>query len=450
VARSTHSSRRRSLPRWLPLLPLLLGAPVCKGGSGEINTMDPNLQDLHHTDPVQPEHGTRPLRDVATAAPASRAADHAGGGSMRRNANARQNGRSGVDVAVGPWHVEWSVPLEPSAPPEAILAVGDRIVVQALGSWTLHDRLGAQLDVAARVVGDVVIDPGAGQIFYGDDNGFLAAARLSDGAVDMGVTVRSGGEGYSCTLLWRDGRQIGVHGFAQPQMSHRAVPTPDETLLEVIDLGDPVVKDDTRFVTSSRNLAAMSSHAIPFLVAVGVSSVLMAVPGHVYHADAMLKVKDDLTDDFVPVAMSLDELDRVHLVVRTKDEPALWVLDVAAGERHVSVPLAGEPTGAPPLVGWDHRAYVLLRTGVVALEPDGRPAWTVSTTGAPTGAIITRNGVLLVSVGSQVLLIEPDGRSRVALDVGEPLATAPVLVSGTELLVATPTRLLSARPGPRP
>jgi len=49
-----------------------------------------------------------------------------------------------------------------------------------------------------------------------------------------------------------------------------------------------------------------------------------------------------------------------------------------------------------------------------------------------------------------VLLVEPDGRSRAALDVGEPLATAPVLASGTELLVATAASLVSARPGPRP
>jgi hypothetical protein len=176
----------------------------------------------------------------------------------------------------------------------------------------------------------------------------------------------------------------------------------------------------------------------------------MAAPGRIYRADARLKVIDDLADDFTPVTMSLDERGHAYLVVQSKGKHALWVLDPKTGERSVSVPLTGEPTPTPPLVGWDHRTFVLLQDGVVAIEPDGRAAWTVSTAQAPVGASIAKNGVLALAVGSQVLLVEPDGRSRTALDAGDSLATAPVLVSGTELLVATAATLLGARPGPRP
>lgn len=447
MAPSTRSSRAAA--RWLvPLSFLLLGAPICTSGSNETTTMDPNLQHLHDDDPVVPQHATRPLHDVPAAA-AGLAVDPVGGGAVRSYANARQNGRSGVDVAVGPWHVAWSVPLEPSAPAQAVLAVHDRIVVQARQRFSVHDTRGKLLRAVARVAGEVVIDPDARQIFYSDPKGFLGVARLDDGALEWLVEVEFGG-GYSRTLLWRHGRELGVHGFAQPQMTHGTAPAPDHTVLEVIDLGDPVVADGVKFVTSSRKLAGMSSHVVPLLVAGSGSELVLAAPGRVYRLDARLELEGDLEGDFTPVAMSLDERGHAHLVVQAKGTSALWVLDPSTGERSVSAPLPAEPTTIPPLVGWDHRTYVLLQTGVVAIEPDGREAWTVSTAAAPVGATITRNGLLLVAVGSQVLLVEADGRSRVAIDVGEPLATAPVLVSDRELLVASAGQLVSAAPGVRP
>lgn len=448
-----RSRRRWRGLRWLlPLSFLLLGAPICSGGKPpdhETSTMDPNLQNLHSDDPVVPEHATRPVRDVPAAVPTGLAVDPTGGGAVRSHANARHNGRSGVDVTVGPWHVAWSVPLEPSAPAQAVLATHDRIVVQAQARWSLHDTRGKQLRAVARVDGNVVIDPDARQVLYADVNGFLGAARLDDGALELLVEVQFG-DGYSRTVLWRSGRELGVHGFALAQMTHGPAPAPDHTLLEVIDLGDPVVADGVKFVTSSRKLAGMSSHVVPLLVAANGSDVVMAAPGRVYRADARLKVIDDLTDDFTPVAMSLDERGHAHLVVESKGKVALWVLDPTTGERSVSVALPGEPTTLPPLVGWDHRTFVLMQSGVVAIEPDARTAWTVSTAQAPVGATIAHNGVLMVSVGTQVLQIEPDGRSHVALEAGELLATAPVLLSASELLVATAAALMSGRPGPRP
>lgn len=446
--RSSHAARdRRPGVQWLwPLPLLLLGAPVC---NNETKTMDPNLQHLHSDDPVVPAHATRAVHDVAPAPSPGLAVDPTGGGAVRSHANARHNGRSGVDLAVGPWHVAWSVPLEPSAPAQAVLEAEGRIVVQAQARWSLHDRTGKLLRAVARVEGDVVIDPAAKQVLYADANGFLGVARLDDGAVELLVEVQFG-DGYSRTVLWRSGRELGVHGFALPQMTHESAPAPDHTVLEVIDLGDPIVADAVKFVTSSSKLAGMSSHVVPFLVATGGGDVVMAAPDHVYRASARLEVIDDLEGDFTPVTLSLDERGHAHLVVRTKGTNALWVLDPKTGERSVSVPLRGEPTSIPPLVGWDHRTYVLVQTGVVAIEPDGREAWVVSTAQAPVGATIARSGVLLVSVGSQVLQIEPDGRSRVAIDVGEPLATAPVLVSERELLVASASTLVSAAPGARP
>lgn len=448
MARCTHSSpRRRWGSRWLLLLLPLLGAPVC---NNESKIMDPNLQHLHSDDPVEPAHASRPVRDVPPAPSSGVAAAAATGDTVRSHANARLDGRSGVDVTVGPWHVAWSAPLPPSAPAEAVLAAHDRIVVQALGRWSLHDARGKLLRTVARVAGDVVIDPDARQVFYADPNGFLGVARLDDGAKELLVEVQFG-DAYSRTLLWRRGRELGVHGFAQPQMTHEPAPAPDHTVLEVIDLGDPVVKDDVLFVTSSRKLAGMASHAVPFLVAAGSTHLVMAAPGHVYMADGRLSVQHDLTDDFEPIALSLDERDRVHLVVRTKGTHALWILDVAAGERSVNATLSGEPqAGAPPIIGHDHRTFVRLHEGVVALEPDGRVAWTVRTSAPPVGATSAKNGVLAVSAGSQVLLVEPDGRSTVALELGEPLTTAPVLVSDREILVASAGRLVSASPGPRP
>jgi hypothetical protein len=411
--------------------------------------MDPTLLQMHDATAEEPSPTVRSLRDAPAPARPAPASEVLHPGSVRPHHNARLNGRSGVQVMVGPWHVEWSIPLSPSAPPSAVLAAGDRIVIQALDRWSLHDERGKELRFGARLPGDLVIDPDARLLYFAQHNGFLAAARLEDGEVDLLVQVRFG-TGFSRTLLWREGSVLGVHGFARPQSDpHEPEVEPTHTLLEVIDLGDPMVKDDIAFVTSSRKLAGMSSHTTPFLVATSGNELVMATTGHVYRADARLRVVDDVDDPFVPVALSLDEHGRAHLLVRKADATALWIIDVNAGERHVGVTLPSEPVGVPPLVGLDHRVFVLVDTGIMAFETDGRLAWNVSTNAAPVGATIAKNGVLVVSAGSQVLQIEADGRMRTALELGEPLATAPVLVSDRELLVATPTRLVSAAPGVR-
>jgi len=417
------------------LLALVLVSGVCVK---ENKQMESNLYELETNTPVASKAGPRPLQDTSSPAIHPPARINIPQGAVRPYNTSERNGRNGSAWNGGPSKVLWSVPLNPQNPPSAVLAAGDRIVVQALEQWSLHDARGQPLRTVARGEGEIVIEDGL--VYYTDHKGFFTGARLLDGEPQFLVGLQFG-SGFSRTLLWREGPRLAVHGFQIQQMSEERQ-VADQTLLEVVDLGAPMVVDDFKFVTSSTQVAGLSSRTLPFLFAATEHQVVTAIPRRLYLHDATLSITADYQASFSPIALSLDENAFALLVVESEGNTFLWSIDLTTGSRHLTTPLPSAPLPYPPLVGPDHRAFVMVRDGVVAVDPDGTVAWHARTSGSPVGATVCSNGVVVVSAGSSVVAIDPKGESEVVLGVDAEIVTAPVVVSGTQVLVASAGRLV--------
>jgi hypothetical protein len=101
----------------------------------------------------------------------------------------------------------------------------------------------------------------------------------------------------------------------------------------------------------------------------------------------------------------------------------------------------------PPIVGRNHRAYILGTNRVLAIDPDGKLAWVRPLKSAQAAAVITKDDQLLVADGSDLAAFDTTGERRTLHSfAGELLVTPPVITKRGEILVASQRRLYSLRP----
>jgi hypothetical protein len=159
--------------------------------------------------------------------------------------------------------------------------------------------------------------------------------------------------------------------------------------------------------------------------------------------DPELRIRTALRGEFEPVAMSLDEANRLYLVVQEGERQALWVL-TPEGRRSISYVLAPhvQVGSVPPIVGRDHAIYIQARDRLISLSAEGKWLWEYVTAEAPAGAAVTSNYALLLASGSQVSAFDREGGRRVLYSfVGESVRSAPVLTPDSRLLIATQRHL---------
>jgi hypothetical protein len=162
----------------------------------------------------------------------------------------------------------------------------------------------------------------------------------------------------------------------------------------------------------------------------------------IYLADRRLGLEAELTGTFVPLALSVDEDGRLDVVVGDGTSRALWVV-TPEGRRVTNVAAPAGAGAIPPVVGYDHRVFVLGREEATAVSAAGKALWTGATHGAPAGAAVTANEALLVAAGAELAAFELDGARRVLYTAEGALRTSPVMTADDEVLVATDRELLS-------
>jgi hypothetical protein len=116
----------------------------------------------------------------------------------------------------------------------------------------------------------------------------------------------------------------------------------------------------------------------------------------------------------------------------------LWII-TPRGEHmaEVELPAAMSKLTAPPLIGYDHRVYVVSPARILCVGPDGKTIWDKHASGV-VGASVTADGQLLVADGSDVVVFSSEGRPRRLADVTpETLSTAPIVLGSGEIVVAS-------------
>jgi len=380
-------------------------------------------------------------------APPPHPPDPAHGFYYRPFANAMRNSRLPYPSGAAFRKILWQADLDSSSLPRFVLNGEGRILVQKDFAWELFDDNGARIIRGGSGSGDIFLDAEDSLFHVNDQDGLIIARRLSAGE-EAYAFFPMFGSGYVRTVLAREKRNVWVIGDEIPQMSHTATRPAEYTVMEIQNLGDSVKKDEDGILISNQRVATLITRPVPLLTAMTGPKLVLGAPNHVYCANERLDVTADLEFAGTPETMSLDEEGRIYLVAQVLDEDkeAVRILLVLSpdGSELMRARLSNESGDviAPPVVGYDHRTYLLQGDTIVAIDPNGSIAWERFAGGTIAGAVAMRDGKLLVSAGSIIATYDANGEREVqfALD-GERWATPPIVTAGGRLIAASEKKL---------
>jgi hypothetical protein len=359
---------------------------------------------------------------------------------LRAWGNAERNSRLPYQVKPLAEHPKWQVDLPAHFDAEHVLAGGGRIVVEGPDGWLLLDGSGRILQRDRRSEGEITVDPLHGVFYAPTPVGYVGAYSLMDGRREFFVTALFGSE-YRRALIERRQRRMLIVSVQRPTDPHATVEA-NRSVIELQDLGEPLQYGDERWLKSAKRVDYLKGATADVLTALHRDTLVLAVDDGLYVADFNLKLQRQLTGQFQPLFLSLDESGRVYLIVRIESGLELWVLTLA-GERLMRVPMPnGFEPATPPVVGFDHSIYLAGQHRVLALDPAGAVRWDHSADAEIAGVAITPAGDLVVAAGPELFSYDQAGqRTRLFLTDGDVLATPPAVNERGELLVAGKRRL---------
>jgi hypothetical protein len=413
---------------------LLLGALACATAAAVPRRGSPVIEikrQVDNQEPVPISIQAVPIVDVDARVPLPAAAPAKGDACARLNCNANQNSRLPAAVPQKPLQVRWAVPFAPSFAPTTVLQDGDRVLAYGGTVYRLYDLDGKMISEGRTGSSGVVLDSAHGQFYFININGYLAAHKLEDGAEEFDVNPSPKD---AWPFLARRGSSLFNLALEMPQ-PWKNVP-PNSAILERFDLPASLQLDD-KIVLNLTGSAALHFATANVKIAMGEERLVLGLPGSIVLSSIDLHPSVRLDGDFTPLALSQDELGRVHLVVRSGDQTALWVL-TPTGQRTAKVvfkPEYGAPFGQP-IVGYDHRIF-LLHSGLTAYDAYGDLLWERWLKGRVAGAGVTTDGQLLVSGGDLAAYDEKGERRLLFMLPGVSFVTPPSMSAKGEIFVAS-------------
>src|SRR5439155_16260342 len=129
----------------------------------------------------------------------------------------------------------------------------------------------------------------------------------------------------------------------------------------------------------------------------------LAVPNRIFLANLDLDIRNEFTGDFSPVEIALDEAGNIYITVDVRGRQSLWLV-TPQGDMLYSfdLPPGSTLSGHPPVIGYDHTAYLLSGHQILSIAPDGKLNWMRTTEGEIAGAVATYDNLLLVSDGDSL------------------------------------------------
>jgi hypothetical protein len=415
------------------LLPLSI-AGTCRRQSGVKKVPQIRLvQGFGQTELTPP---TREIRPAAAAKALPPAAPSGVGGYPMAYANESRNSRTSQTLPAGDWRVRWRVSVKTEPGPVLVLQQGNRILVRAV-DWQLLDPDGGVLAMGPAGGGPIVLDAAHGLFYRFLPTAFLAAARLSDGH-QVFLSSPAYGEGYSRIFMARHADRL-VTAAIERALDPHGGRQPSHSLFEALDLHEPFDTTELGLLKSATSPGELHIGSVDLVAAATANSIVAAVPDCIFLAGWDMTVRLALTGTFDPVLMSLDEANRIYLVVRSGQRFALWLVN-PDGERLYAIDLpesVPQPSG-PPIVASDHTVYLIAGSQVIAVAPDGKLNWLKAAPGHIGGAIVTADDQLLLAEGDSITAWDRLGQRRVVHAFpGEKLTSPPVLASNGDLLVAS-------------
>lgn len=349
--------------------------------------------------------------------------------------NEELNSRLPFALNNGGWKIKWQAELSSSFTPLAVLETKERIVVESEGIWWLFDKDGKKLQHGPFSASGIVLDK---ENFYAaDSTGLIVARRLSDGSDVFGLSLFFGQE-YERTFMIRKGLRFLAVSTGRELDSHIS-DTKENSLIELVDLGEPVKTDSNGLLKSSKPLAHLVRKTKLLLIAMHGETIVFAAQNRIYLADMNLNITQALSGEFTPLTMSLDESGRIYLIVEEKKGRSLWLL-LPTGELAMTfeLPSSFGQIIAPPIIGYNHQVYIVAYNKILAVNSPGKLVWQSSVEKKISGAVITADEQLLVSAESELLAFDAKGQKRILFTVSnDNIQISPVLTSSGEILFAS-------------
>jgi hypothetical protein len=398
------------------------------------------------TSPDHPIKLDRPLISIqpASGGSISRATPTLGANAcLRAFVNAQLNSRIPYPLGIDDWRIGWQQDIFAGLYPSYVLESNNRILVHGLDRWQLFADDGKSIATGRIGQSSVFIDSAHPLFYLSDENGYIAARRLSDGGEEFVFHAYFGND-FRRSLLERKERRMLIVSIERPTDPHGRL-TPNLSVIEVQDLGAPLNINADHILVSAKRQTNLMRDTINLQAALRGETLVLATDQRVYFADLDLKIDSVLQGEFTPLAMSLDEASRVYLLAQTKTEIELWLV-TNDGKRLMSYVLPQDMriNPAPPIVGYNHRIYILGADRVLAISRNGSLAWVKSLKITHSSAVVTADDQLLVSDGNELIAFDEAGKRRVLHTfTDDVLTTPPVLTSSGEILVASERRLYS-------
>jgi len=360
---------------------------------------------------------------------------------LRPYGNDQLNSRAATQLTQDPWRPLWNVDLDDHLDPRFILSDGENILLQGDSRWQLFDMTGRALKIGGLGSSGMVLDPKYKLFYLMDGLGYLSAWHLADGRLSFLIGVDFGNHFFRSFIRRRANSLIvtGVERRIVPEG-----PPPQNSLLQIIDLGEPPKVEKDFILSSFKTRVSYMRRSRRLLASCFNDTLVCATENNIYLADLDGNMKKAFTGTFIPLALSLDEGKRIYLIVLDQaGKYALWVV-TEEGEQVLEGPLPNPPEHEfiSPLVGYDHRIFVMLEARILALNLKGESPWSAYTAGPIAGALVTADDRLLVTEGSYLMAYDRKGERRpLQTFEGETLRTQPLLTKQGLLFVATAEKL---------
>ena len=408
------------------------------------NNMDDGFKRYSRREKVVIQADPRPIVPGSRPAPPAREYLPREPAILGRYVNDRLNSRAPVSLgAVRPLKIAWSLDLHMQDPPLAIAQSGYRALVFSMSDWVLCDLAGKQVARGVLQYGETRLDPGR-QLFYAPNfAGLIVAYRLADGGVAFNAFFNSTKEYFRSFITRYDRRMILLSTELHLDMGQ---PEPENTILEISDLGDPANQKSFGEKGEPHVVADLVRATQSAYLALHREALIYTTTDRIYALDLNLAVRRILTGSFEPVAISLDGSGQIYLLAEEGGRTVLSHINIA-GERLFAYSLPdGVRASYAPIIGYDHTVYVLTSSMIYAVGIDGKERW-VRPAGGCRGAVVSSDDVLIASEGSTIVAYFGSQQAQEIARLEASIATAPALFAPGRLLAATDSKLYLVEAG---
>lgn len=351
------------------------------------------------------------------------------------------NSRLAQTLPDGEWTIRCNAQLEPGLRPKHILHAFDRIIIQGDGPWQLFDRDFNSLARGYLDSSDVLLDAENKLFYLSDAAGMIEAHNLDNGNTVFSASLLFG-HAFTRSFMARKNERMIVVSIER-EIDQDAEEKPETSTIEVLKFDEPQMIDEDGILTSSHVVAELKRKTLWLLSALQDETLFVATDNQICLIDFDLQIKTAINGEFKPTTMSLSNAGLIYLVVNDKESLSLWLL-TPAGEKVYSTNLPTDVGNIhhPPIIGYDHRVYLIADKRLLAFNSSGDCIWECKTQSEIGGAAITADNQLLVSIGSELAVFDANCKYKTLYDFkGESLQTPPTLTSNGELLVASRNKL---------